>query len=583
MNYDNQNYHHSLPLLPILGNTSTEDVLPLVGAEAFSEAGLQVEHFLVSSFPIATTMEKNRIMTHAGAEFNQNVPRHPTGNTDSFGDTFTKDLYQSENGIPPQMLNDIFQLDDAMATRGKRHGKGPVKPRLTMAQYERELVAEMEALFPSTTPKSRLMQELTKIGDSSSTCPMNLHFRGGNNVDLVDSQGRQYRARFCGPIPTGKQTQLVYRQNSVPIKSHDINSAVYTELTKPTMPGSQIEASNAVGKPKTIIIKAPKRTIASSNGEGTGRMSMNSSDGEALQQEFKVISSTPMVIPTLSATTTSSGKQSRKQQLKSLAQCDVIFNEGIAEQPQGGASGEGKATPGTSCPSTADKDTCLADRPTSRHPRFRTIPQCPPTGSGIGITPFKKRTETTNRLMQNTSKCDKLPTLSAGPIEIIDSSDDSQEIVVDNKSETTEFLGKTDSVQCPVCFKVFFSSNSLMTHNQSCVDVILELRKQSSFSGVKTITKTTDRVTTDKRIRKRKHPSSKEQRCAQLSIEVLPTAFNIANLLVCDVCQKSFRAQEQLETHKRIHKTPTVCQYCRKKFYEAPLKHVCQERKRSMM
>lgn len=98
-----------------------------------------------------------------------------------------QELLISENGIPQDVLDDVFRMDDDIqATGGAVAKQYPVADGLSMKEYENQLVAEMEELFPevnstslSLAPmqNSRLMEELVKINSPENPCYMSVHLR----------------------------------------------------------------------------------------------------------------------------------------------------------------------------------------------------------------------------------------------------------------------------------------------------------------------------------------------------------------------------------------------------------------------
>lgn len=198
-------------------------------------------------------------------------------------------------------------------------------------------------------------------------------------------------------------------------------------------------------------------------------------------------------------------------------------------------------------------------------------------------------------------------------IEILDSSEEDDEEETTTAPESSEpedslpkLPGNTESIQCPYCCRIFRSSQAVLEHAQNCADASLfrQISKQkpppqrsqgqSLLKGNFPATIATRRrspeppasssSSSSKTSKKnRSTPSSATKRSERLSIEILPSAFNITNLLQCPECKKSFRTVEHLEQHQRIHQAPVVCEFCQKKFYETPPpKHVCQEKKRSV-
>ncbi|EJY57776.1 AAEL017289-PA [Aedes aegypti] len=232
--------------------------------------------------------------------------------------------------------------------------------------------------------------------------------------------------------------------------------------------------------------------------------------------------------------------------------------------------------------------------------------------------PFKKRSLVTHYRVQMTPNQKRIPGQPVESIEILDSSEEDEETNASStgtatapESETEDVSkpklpGNTESIQCPFCCKVFFASHTLMLHSQNCADAVLfgnsSPKKQSSSSSKRTSksgesllksssekpsksTAESTRTKSEAKSRPTAEPNRKRlpnpRSSMRLSIEILPTAFSIDNLLLCEVCKKTFRSQEHLDVHQKIHKTPTVCNFCRKKFYETPRNHSCQEMKRA--
>ncbi|XP_058446941.1 uncharacterized protein LOC131427608 [Malaya genurostris] len=308
----------------------------------------------------------------------------------------------SENGIPQQVLDDVFRMEDEMEADGELlPSQYPVADNLSMADYEMQLVAEMNKLFPevSTTPvgatNSRLMEELIKYGSSDSPCYMNVQLksdgiRSGRNVpkldilkrdkergfrcvDMVDGNGKMFKAKYYehitiqkqpklfSPVPVTKPTTnpMPYRRITELLRSNqlaNVSPSVANKIEKlannnrnvtlTPIRGSTSTGRHSMSTPAknstTIVIKAPKRTIAhNADAEPTPPsehfpmpiIKQEPPDDPPveleLQQQLSVIDSTPIEVPTITPMSTNNtvSKQPRKQKLQSLSQCDVIFND----------------------------------------------------------------------------------------------------------------------------------------------------------------------------------------------------------------------------------------------------------------
>ncbi|XP_055617178.1 uncharacterized protein LOC129762701 [Toxorhynchites rutilus septentrionalis] len=410
-----------------------------------------------------TAMKTNQL--RLGARANQNVCSQPRETTISHGGPNVRQQTGTENEIPPQLLEEIYQLDDALEERGQRHRRGPVGPNQSLSDFERDLVAEMAHLFPSRVPVNRPIPALRRFNSS-----MNLQAVTSARLPL-----------FC-------------RQKFVPIISQNNTGAIPKERVKPTMICNPIQPPKpVVAKIRTIITKAPKRTIASTYGQGTGRVVVNSritqtSAEGTHRQEPRAVDSRPVAVPTIS--TSVPPKQSRKQQLKSRSQRDAL-REAMARK-QVGAAEDQNVVSSTGRPGTMPK------------------PQVGTVGEKVAVAGTANRPGT----------------LAGAP---------------------------TPS----------FQSQDHMTGNRN--------QQQD-----------TKRSATEARNSKKRSHAALQRRGPGLGIEFLPTAFNISDLLVCEVCRKTFRSQEQLDVHMNIHRAPFVCRFCKREFREVPFNHTCCVMKREM-
>ncbi|XP_065082300.1 uncharacterized protein LOC135704746 isoform X2 [Ochlerotatus camptorhynchus] len=581
-----------------------------------------------------------------------------------------QELFISGNGIPQDVLDDVFRLDDeAEAAGGAIPKQYPVADGLSMKQYENQLVAEMEELFPevkSTVQRSRLMEELVKKSPPENPCYMKVHLkgegatkkgrkmptaprdarRGFRCVEMVDDSGTAFKAKFYDHMP---------KQQFTPIPPHDISiqhRRVAELLQSPTLKNvspemaskieilasgkrdvtlAKVRPSDTKSSTTTIVIKTPKRTIASSG--TTVDPPADFPLPMAMIKQEPSFDATPIEVPIIMPTPVNN-KQPRKQKLHSLSQCDVVFNEvtNAATTVAGPSDSRGpparKPVPRsrglppndfvtvtiTDATSSAKKEQFQPARPST--PRASTtnwtaisIPSpnqapLPPSQA----YPFRKRSLVTHYRIQMTPNHNRVSGQSVESIEILDTTDEETETSGPSTviaapepaaKEVPKLPGNTESIQCPFCCKVFFSSHALMLHGQNCADAVLfgnpATNEQQSSS--KTATKSVLKSSTEKSKptdpnRPKQEPDqqptsgstknvTQRRTIRRLSIEILPTAFSIDNLLLCDVCKKTFRSQVHLAVHQNIHKTPTVCQFCKKKFYEPPPKHNCQEMKRS--
>ncbi|XP_058825190.1 uncharacterized protein LOC131685475 isoform X2 [Topomyia yanbarensis] len=627
----------------------------------------------------------------------------------------------SENGIPQQVLDDVFRVEDEMQANGDMIPRQyPVADHLSMADYEVQLVAEMEKLFPQAPqpvapPGSRLMEELTKIGSSDNPCYMSVHFksdgtRNGRNVpkkfqldllkrdkergfrcvDMVDGNGKIFKAKYYEHITIQKQPKTFA---SVPISKEVRQPVPYrriTELLQSTqlanvspsvvnkierlannnrnvtltpirgsVSASRVNLSGpATTSTTTIVIKAPKRTIASSTDTESlpptehfpmpiiKQEPLDEPPAEAeLQQQLSVIDSTrievPIITPTVANTVVS--KQPRKQKLQSLSQCDMVFNEsaGMKTVPPapvcGGRAGDACAKntippPRARMPNDyvtvtiKDANGNVKKQPQQLRPTRQIVKSHVPVSSTS--VSFNKRI--THYRVETIPKEKRVFGQPVESIEILDSSDEEVPVMIPVPVEAEfeevpkpKLPGNTESIQCPFCCKIFMSPHSLLLHRQTCADAVMfrttnrnkppnkQIGKEKisllkrSFNPLVTanqkssknpeqqpdtsdvaLSKKNDSSNESTKDRqsdtKKKRASVGHKRSEQLSIEILHSAFNIDNLLVCDVCKKTFRTQDHLEVHRKIHEAPFVCEYCKKKFLEVPVKHVCQEMKRSV-
>lgn len=360
------------------------------------------------------------------------------------------------------------------------------------------------------------------------------------------------------------------------------------------------------------------------------------------QEPSDEVDCTPIEVPVIIPTPVNN-KQPRKQNLQTRSQCEMELEKvnpenvvhlqiasgetrsGPRDQPMvrkiaqrqppndfvtvtikdadSKSKNDGESSASTS--STIPRDTLMASIPsTSKAP--------PPAGR----CPFKKRPLVTHYRDQTGPNPKRIANHPLETIEILDSSGDEKEAngsstgtATAPESEVEEtpkpkLPGNTESIQCSFCCKVFFSSHLLTLHVQNCADAVLfesksTAKKQSSDnSGTSSSNKgesshkpapetsgksTAKQDPTKNEDKQKSSTESKPKRIldAQLSIEILPSAFSIDNLLLCEICEKTFRSQEHLDVHQKIHKSPTACKYCKKKFFEIPRKHFCQEMKRA--
>lgn len=107
-----------------------------------------------------------------------------------------QDLNLSDNGIPLEVLDEVFCLEDELEASGiSLPTERPVPNGVSLEQYETHLVAEMERLFPdvgstlpvkdvaisgpgvdsvAVTQESRLMEELIRKYPSENPCYMDV-------------------------------------------------------------------------------------------------------------------------------------------------------------------------------------------------------------------------------------------------------------------------------------------------------------------------------------------------------------------------------------------------------------------------
>lgn len=231
-------------------------------------------------------------------------------------------LFLSENGIPAEVLDDVFRLDDELGVLGC----GPVPQGVGMGQFETQLVAEIERLFPTSGGRvrkrasgtSRLAEELTrKVSTgtfipvvSTSPCYMNVFLKGSgllhNNlvksepehgyrcVEMVDGTGTMFKAKYYAeqmtaastPVtrpstPTARvlsltkypsmatttPTRLPQLKNVTPAMASKIESLANGMNRNVTLTPVRTPSRNSLvsssSSSSTIVIKAPKRTIAS--------------------------------------------------------------------------------------------------------------------------------------------------------------------------------------------------------------------------------------------------------------------------------------------------------------------------------
>ncbi|XP_039437457.1 uncharacterized protein LOC120418966 isoform X2 [Culex pipiens pallens] len=619
----------------------------------------------------------------------------------------TSGLYLSENGIPADVLDDVFRLDDELSTAGGCF-RGPVPEGVGMGQYEAQLVAEIERLFPDVTGgggvvkkkssgASRLAEELTRKVSagtmipvvSGSPCYMNVFLKGGgrlqNNlvkpestpergyrcVEMVDGTGTMFKAKYYAEQMTAITTPARPSTPTPRVMSLSKFSPMVTTATTPTrMPqlknmtpamASKIESlANGMNRnvtltpvrtpsrnsllpssSSTIVIKAPKRTIAS-GGTTTifpdpffpmPMIKQEPLDDPPPQED-------PLNLPTVPQPPVNPSKQPRKQKLIKLSQNgELVFSDTtnvrerkivpkVVQAPP--PNNEYVPTRDLSEPKTHPQRTPTPNRLPNTLRSFKILPSptsqsIPPSHSiqqrPVVPAPAPKRTRYRVHMTQTqlppqqqhrpgVSK--RVPiNQTIESIEILDSSEEDDEEETTTAPESSEpedslpkLPGNTESIQCPYCCRIFRSSQAVLEHAQNCADASLfrQISKQkppqrsqgqSLLKGNFPATIATRRrspeppassSSSSKTSKKnRSTPSSATKRSERLSIEILPSAFNITNLLQCPECKKSFRTVEHLEQHQRIHQAPVVCEFCQKKFYETPPpKHVCQEKKRSM-
>ncbi|XP_062554036.1 uncharacterized protein LOC134219334 [Armigeres subalbatus] len=617
-----------------------------------------------------------------------------------------EDLFISENGIPQDVLEDVFRMDDDIEAVGRTlPNQYPVAKGLSLDEYEKELVAEMEKMFPreALTPpaapvpllKSRLMEELVRNDLPENPYYMNVQLRSGGprneqkmdiiqrdsqrglrRVEMTDSNGISFKANYyhrqrignqlksAPPINTALQHRRVAEllqspplRNLSPAMASKIESltsgnrnVTITPVRQPP-PLSPVTPRN-ISPSSSVFTKNPRRTVVNSTPvEPVAPPPPTPIDfpfpmAMVKQEPPDEIDSTPIEVPVI-VPTAITNKQPRKQNLQSLSQCDMELEKANTDHviplpiAMGGSGHRDLSVvrktmqrpppndfvtvtikdANNNADSKHDNESSAPIRSTT--PRATLVASIPPSNQALptaGRYPFKKRSLVTHYRVQMQPNQKRISGQPLETIEILDSSEDeegtngsSTGTATAPESETEDIPkpklpGNTESIQCPFCCKVFFSSHLLMLHGQNCADAMLfdntpttqkqtpdNVSKRSSNRGkslLKPATETGAKSTEkqDPPITGPKQKTSAESKpkrppiprsSMRLSIEILPSAFSIDNLLLCEVCKKTFRSQEHLDVHQKIHKTPTVCNYCKKKFYETPRKHYCQEMKRS--
>uniref|UniRef100_A0A1Q3EXV5 C2H2-type domain-containing protein n=1 Tax=Culex tarsalis TaxID=7177 RepID=A0A1Q3EXV5_CULTA len=634
-------------------------------------------------------------------------------------------LFLSENGIPAEVLDDVFRLEEEVGVLGR----GPVPEGVGLGQYEAQLVAEIERLFPDATASgtgvrkrasgnnSRLAEELTRKVSagtlipvvSGSPCYMNVFLKGGSLlqsnlaksepppergyqcVEMIDGTGTMFKAKYYAEQKTAVTTPARPSTPTARIMSLTKFSPMVTKATTPTrLPqllknitpamASKIESlANGMNRnvtltpvrtpsrnslvsasSSTIVIKAPKRTIAS-GGNATFSdpffpmpiIKQEPLDDPPQEDPLQIENTTQIHVPAIAPSVPS--KQPRKQKLIKLSQNgEVVFNDtsnvvAARRQEVTNAGRERKFVPKVQAPPNNEfvpraisepkkhlqrtptpirppKDSRslkpLLPSPTpqskTQHSNRPVIPTPPPKRTRYRVHMTQTQLPPQQQHRPGVSK--RVPmSQTIESIEILDSSDEEDEEETTTAPESSEpedcvatvgggasatlpkLPGNTESIQCPYCCRIFRSSQAVLEHAQNCADASLfrqisKQKKQQQRSQGQSLLKGNCPATIATRRRSPEAPSSSSKtskktsssamttkRSERLSIEILPSAFNINNLLQCQACQKSFRTEEHLEQHKRIHQAPIVCEFCKKKFYETPPpKHVCQEKKRSM-
>ncbi|XP_055544275.1 uncharacterized protein LOC129729601 [Wyeomyia smithii] len=611
-----------------------------------------------------------------------------------------QDMYFSENGIPQQVVDDVFRMEDELqAGEGLALCQYPVAGNQSMTEFEQQLVAEMEKFFPQvknvstgTRPGSRLMEELTKISSTEDPCYMSVLLkdslqhdgrgvpkldilkrdkeRGFRCVDMIDGNGSKFKAKYYehitiqkhpklqssvpnprsirSPIPYRpisellQSTQLVNVSPSVANKIERLaNSNQNVTLTQvlSTNPSTTFRTSSSNNRAiSSVVIKAPKRTIASSAETDSlplpkhfpmpiiKQEPLDDFPVEApLRHRFSQIDSTRIEVPTISLVS----KQPRKQKLQSLAQCDVIFKETslstsasfCQEAPRKVQQSRARSPNDFVTVTIKDSDGKVKKEPQQLRPIRRAIPRSAVIDSSVSKCPSADRYPTVNKRVtqyrvQTVPKNKRVIGQPVESIEILDSSEeesDSAALSIQLESGSKDVSkcklpGNTESIQCPFCCKIFMSPLSLTLHRQNCADASMfmktnknhgssrDTRKERTRNSIPiegrnyethtaSATKTSSQNSQNDQPSlgaKKKRSSASHKKSERLAIEILSSAFNIDNLLVCKICKKTFRSQDHLDMHRKIHDTQFVCQFCKKKFRETPVKHTCQEMKRSV-
>lgn len=595
-----------------------------------------------------------------------------------------QELLISENEIPQEVLEDVFRMDDEIQeTGGVIPTQYPVADGLSMKEYENQLEAEMEELFPEVNATqvlvqpSRLKEELVKTSSFEKPCYMSVSLRsegarkerrhistaprdtrrGFRCVEMIDGSGTAFKAKFYDHIPSRRFTPVppldisaqhrrvaeLLQSTTLQNISPEMASKIETLASgKRDVTLAKVRTSDIKNTTTTIVIKTPKRTIAS-GGTSVEPPSEFSLPMTVVKKDPS-FDATPIEVPVIVPTPVNN-KQPRKQKLQSLSQCEVVFNEGTNSTATTVSRSRGPPTrkpvprsrahpPNDFVTVTITDVTSSAKKQPSQPIRSSVIPaanwiKIPPSNqaerSPTKAYPFRKRSLVTHYRIQMTPNNNRVSGQSVESIEILDTTDEETDTSGIPAPETAvkeipKLPGNTESIQCPFCCKVFFSSHGLMLHGQHCADAVMfgnsppkdqqsprqKATKGGSTEKAKPSLPLKARPNRPPILDPKKNRLSRAAAAAaaaaaagsstsgsgkvvqrrttsRLSIEILSSGFNIENLLLCNVCQKTFRSQDHLTVHQNIHKTPTVCQFCKKKFYGLLPKHTCQEMKRSKL
>ncbi|XP_055608353.1 uncharacterized protein LOC129755750 [Uranotaenia lowii] len=314
-----------------------------------------------------------------------------------------QDILVSKNGIPEDVLKNAFEMEDELASQGKTLLEHVPVPYLhNLDHYKVSLVGEMNDLFPvpKHRPEPKVQPRYNLLGRTEATdcqmfnreptvddpCYMRLMFpqhfpdpnkvelkpqdvaRGYRSVNMIDERGKIFTAKYFDHISIKKTSKQQAAAAGAPIANRRLSELISTTQFKDVSPAmrSKIESlasgnlnvtltpvrsnpklaspesSSPAAQNTTIVIKAPKRTIATGmlDSEMPSEVPMPmpyikqepqeepvpgpSSD---FNQQINLIDSTPVQLPVTTPQLAVS-KQPRKQKLQSLTQCEAVFKEG---------------------------------------------------------------------------------------------------------------------------------------------------------------------------------------------------------------------------------------------------------------